>query len=291
MATNQGPELLRRLRLSARMTQEQLANLSGVHVRTVRGLETGRISAPRRATVNFLIRALGLDASAQMRVLESWGLGADGPVGAEVPPIGEATPNDIEQFLAHSWARVMSVQVSETVTVGADRRPRSRQTQEVAVALTDGVTGRHLFYDPEDSAIDMSRFDLTGCVNCQVVRERVTADGSAKLIELSYGRSLRKGETHVVRYSVDLAAALAEESSEAPAEGTEIGGFSRSPAVYVLEVRFDSKAIPRHCSRIFQARPQGAVQRMARLKIDNNYTAHIALINPKPGGHGICWRW
>ncbi|MFE4173064.1 helix-turn-helix domain-containing protein [Streptomyces sp. NPDC056909] len=53
-------DVLRRLRVRARLTQEQLAERSGVSVRTIRGLETGRRSNPRMTTVRELAEALPL---------------------------------------------------------------------------------------------------------------------------------------------------------------------------------------------------------------------------------------
>ncbi|NUP22462.1 MAG: helix-turn-helix domain-containing protein, partial [Streptomyces sp.] len=59
MANEFGDEL-RRLRLKAGMTQEELAERSGVSVRTIRGLETGTRSNPRMSTVEQLADALEL---------------------------------------------------------------------------------------------------------------------------------------------------------------------------------------------------------------------------------------
>jgi transcriptional regulator with XRE-family HTH domain len=55
------PELMRRTRLRAGLTQQQLADLSALSVRAVRDLETGRVRRPRRDTVR-LLAAPGRDA-------------------------------------------------------------------------------------------------------------------------------------------------------------------------------------------------------------------------------------
>lgn len=58
--TDQLGTLLRRLRRQAGLTQEQLAERSGVSVRTIRRLETGKSTDHRLGTVNLLADALDL---------------------------------------------------------------------------------------------------------------------------------------------------------------------------------------------------------------------------------------
>src|SRR3954451_482985 len=55
--------VLRRNRLLAKLTQEELAVRAAVGVRTVRDLERGRASRPQRTTVELLAAALGLAAA------------------------------------------------------------------------------------------------------------------------------------------------------------------------------------------------------------------------------------
>src|SRR3954469_5126472 len=52
--------VLRRHRLRAKLTQEELAARAAIGVRTVRDLERGRASRPQRTTVELLAAALGL---------------------------------------------------------------------------------------------------------------------------------------------------------------------------------------------------------------------------------------
>ena len=55
--------LLREWRQRALLTQEQLAERTGLNVRTVRGLESGSPRRPRTASVRLLAEALGLDTA------------------------------------------------------------------------------------------------------------------------------------------------------------------------------------------------------------------------------------
>jgi len=61
-ATPSFARLLRRLRLRARLTQEELADRSGLSVEAISALERGFRRHPRRATRALLADALGLAA-------------------------------------------------------------------------------------------------------------------------------------------------------------------------------------------------------------------------------------
>ncbi len=58
-------QLLRSLRTKALLSQEQLAQLSSLGVRTIRDLEGGRVSCPRGKSVRLLAAALGLVGEAR----------------------------------------------------------------------------------------------------------------------------------------------------------------------------------------------------------------------------------
>lgn len=59
MSSNTFPQLLRRHRQAARLTQDELAGRARIGVRTLRELERGR-AMPQRATAELLATALGL---------------------------------------------------------------------------------------------------------------------------------------------------------------------------------------------------------------------------------------
>jgi tetratricopeptide (TPR) repeat protein/transcriptional regulator with XRE-family HTH domain len=56
-------ESVRAYRLRLGITQEELADKTGVSVRTIRGIETGRIARPRPGTVRLLANAFGLSGT------------------------------------------------------------------------------------------------------------------------------------------------------------------------------------------------------------------------------------
>jgi transcriptional regulator with XRE-family HTH domain len=286
-----GPALLRALRRRAGLSQERLAEIASVHVRTVRGLETGRIARPRRTTIELLAQALGLDVGGQLGLLAAWGLHEAARPARPAPPSSTTAIDVIEAFLTEGSNSLRTVALSEVVVIGADHRIQRRATSEVAVALVDGVRTRCVFYDPDDESIDIDRFHVGELINCSVVKELRDPGGRGKLFELALERTLSVGQTQVLHYSVDFAAARRRDAAAAPSSHDEIAGFLRSPASYVLEIRFDEHALPQRCWQVFQPRPTGPIQAVGDLQLASTNSVHIALLDPKAGGHGISWSW
>jgi transcriptional regulator with XRE-family HTH domain len=57
--------LVRRARHAALLTQERLAEHSGLSLRTIQEIECGRVSRPHRRSVRLLADALGLHGNAR----------------------------------------------------------------------------------------------------------------------------------------------------------------------------------------------------------------------------------
>jgi transcriptional regulator with XRE-family HTH domain len=92
--------LLRKLRTAARLTQEELAEATGLSPRSISDLERGIATAPRRDTIRMLADGLGLDEPARAE-FEAVGRGRPVPVdaGADGPAAAMRTlPRDIASF-------------------------------------------------------------------------------------------------------------------------------------------------------------------------------------------------
>jgi transcriptional regulator with XRE-family HTH domain len=63
--------VLRRHRMAVRMTQEELADRSGLSVRAIRNLEIGRTGRPQQQSVDLLATALGLDAAERAELVRT----------------------------------------------------------------------------------------------------------------------------------------------------------------------------------------------------------------------------
>jgi transcriptional regulator with XRE-family HTH domain len=73
-------ELLAGFRLSRGMSQDELADRSGLSVRGIRGLERGQVARPRWASVSLLADALAL-SDAERAAFREAAVGMDGRAG------------------------------------------------------------------------------------------------------------------------------------------------------------------------------------------------------------------
>ncbi len=92
--------LLRTLRVQAQLTQEELADASGVSPQTVSDLQRGVATTPQRETIRRLADALGLTGPARAR-FETAALGPAVPAAAGAPGSAAATralPRDVASF-------------------------------------------------------------------------------------------------------------------------------------------------------------------------------------------------
>ncbi|GAA2795144.1 ATP-binding protein [Crossiella cryophila] len=112
---------LRQARTLAGLTQEQLADRSGVGVRTIGGLETGSRGDPRPSTARRLADALGLDPQARGRLLAA----------AVDDPVSLAGRDDLPGDLADFTGR--SAEIDRLLAVGDGRA--------VVIEAIDGMAG------------------------------------------------------------------------------------------------------------------------------------------------------
>lgn len=98
--TSQFGTVVRQLRQRAELTQEELAERSGLGVRTVRGLETGERADPRVGTVRRLADALALDETERLDLFAAAGF--PGSVSAPVPAPPERPTSVVDERLAEA---------------------------------------------------------------------------------------------------------------------------------------------------------------------------------------------
>jgi tetratricopeptide (TPR) repeat protein/transcriptional regulator with XRE-family HTH domain len=113
--------LLRQLRTDARMTQEELAEASGVSLRSLSDLERGRVGIPQRETVRLLADALRLSGPARSDFEEvARGRAATGGVAAATRTL----PRDVASFTGRQRElRELMAAVAGAADAGGAGRP------------------------------------------------------------------------------------------------------------------------------------------------------------------------
>lgn len=106
--------LLRELRVHAQLTQEELAEVSGVRPRTVSDLERGVATTPQRETIRRLADALSLSGKARAQ-FEAIARGREIPAVADGPTAATRTlPRDVASFTGRQQ------ELLELISVAAD---------------------------------------------------------------------------------------------------------------------------------------------------------------------------
>ncbi|MFI2369911.1 helix-turn-helix domain-containing protein [Streptomyces sp. NPDC018833] len=114
--------VLREMRIRAKLTQKELADLAGLSVRAIRDLERGRVSRPRKDTVRLLADAFRLGTDRRNAFMAT----AAGPLVDHAHYVMDALPADdrpldseihtLAELLVLEKRRLMSVQAEQPVS-------------------------------------------------------------------------------------------------------------------------------------------------------------------------------
>ena len=110
---------LRGRRIAAGLTQEDLAERSGVSVRTIADMERGRTRRPYPSSVRALIRALGLPDATGTELVARYRAPADEP--ASVDPAEPAVPRQLPTAVPHFAGRTSELRLLDAVLGDAGR--------------------------------------------------------------------------------------------------------------------------------------------------------------------------
>lgn len=195
-------EVIRQTRTRAALTQEGLAEKSGVDVRTVQRIEAGR-SATRPPTLGWLAAALGTTPAA---LLEEAGRHAEAN--------GEgASPLDDPEFWAKHRRRDECLLVEITDLRGLERALR-RRVQGYVTSRTGPVDEGG--QDPCERQHDQKDFIMSLLMNSPVDASTQSGLGMLRSLERALGavrakgNSVFAGETHYC----DLAVAVVEDDGD-----------------------------------------------------------------------------
>jgi len=128
--------LLRNYRAAANMTQEELAERSGLSVHAIGMLERGIRLAPRASTVDLLAEALKLDASQRQTLVTAARRKHDSPAPAAV------IPPELRAFGSWLIGRERELDAVTAFVESITRGPRALLLEGEAADDGDGIPGR-----------------------------------------------------------------------------------------------------------------------------------------------------
>ncbi|GAA1003445.1 hypothetical protein STXM2123_1193 [Streptomyces sp. F-3] len=171
----------------------------------------------------------------------------------------------------------------ERVRIGARRELAERESQCVVRAHRDGVD-RFLAVHHGDPGCVPGHMTVRALENCRTGRIRRHRGTGVLVAELLFDTRLRAGDTFLFRYRVeDGTAGVARECFRE---------FDSAGGQYVLQVRFDSDALPVRCHRFTQssvAAPRGGRQ---ELPVSARHrSVHLVETRVRSGIVGIGWDW
>ncbi|CAM5651644.1 hypothetical protein GCM10010329_10610 [Streptomyces spiroverticillatus] len=237
--------------------------------------------------VRELEDVLRLPAESLIRLLVAEGA-AEGerPQGRSYRALVEAS-GSVEMLLAELESPVdgglHTVGHHERVRIGPDRELVGRDSQHVVRAHRDGVD-RYLAVHHGDPGCDPSRVAVRAGENCRTGRVRWHRETGLVVAEMLFDARLRAGDTYFFEYGF--------EDGTGGACVEYVRGFSFAGGQYVLQVRFDERALPVRCRRFAQS--SAGAPRAARqdLTLSGRHgTVHFVEQGVRPGILGVDWDW
>jgi hypothetical protein len=172
----------------------------------------------------------------------------------------------------------------DRLEVAADRGERSLSVRQVLLADRDGVDHWVTIYD-----LRKPGFPLPMIVPGQSVRlGQVARDHDAGLIaiELLFDRPLRRGETMIMEFTVINAGPPFPRGTD-----TFERHFRQPIRDYVVEVRFDRRALPTRCQQLMTGQDGTETSERRDLSIDAAGRAHAVRLGVMPGTCRVSWGW
>ncbi|MEU5863695.1 helix-turn-helix transcriptional regulator [Nonomuraea sp. NPDC047529] len=141
--------LLRKLRIRAGLTQQQLADLSTLSVRAIRDLESGRVHRPRLETVRLLADGLALEGGTRSLFIAA---ATEAAAADNADDHNAGADNDAfmpEDDLGATIAHVIENALMSTVPGQVEARPCPPEgaVRQVSMIRLDGGEPRHIFME------------------------------------------------------------------------------------------------------------------------------------------------
>jgi hypothetical protein len=274
-------------RIQARLAEQGL----NVGVTTLSYWQQGRRRPERRDSlraVTALEEILGLPPAALTVLLgppRPRGRGVGLPAGArryaELIDPAAALDRMLADLDSPADGRLHTLSLFEEVEIGPQRDAHRRRCLHVVSAHQE--VDRYVTIYHADPGARADLIELRALANCRVGRVRRDVDTGLVVGELLFDRVLRIGDTVVIEY---------EFVDGSGAECFEYHRGVRFPTrQFVLQVRFDPRALPVRCYRYRQRHIAGPESSREELTLSGYHTVHFVEPDAQPGVTGIRWDW
>lgn len=282
MGAREGARALQQARLTAGLTQEQLAERAGVSERTIRTLESGRAVRPHRETLMGLGTALRLSDGDLDVFIAAWRQTS----GILTDLFDDAGPRrSLHEIVAAQRGRLREFAWIIDLDVGPDRRPRRVRHKRLFEAT--GEIAEFLFAQADPAGGRQLDVPTTECVNCEPVGRRYFADAGVQAFVVSLGRTYTAGEQINIEYTV----VYGPVDPATPTKDELLAAVPVPPAPVALSVRFDPTLWPRRVSWVHQPTFDGATAAGHDLVLSPFGVAHVTATPVSGGVCGIRWEW
>jgi transcriptional regulator with XRE-family HTH domain len=278
-----GSRTLLECRAARGLTQEALAHLAKVAVRTVRGIETGRIQSPRADTLARLATALNLSAGQREQFLASWGRQRPAPFRRDI--WGEG---DLAERIYRQHRSMKHLYIGCAVTVGPTGKVEYRDNLDVILATWRRIDRKYVVLVPSEG-YDQWKVDFENLDGCHIGSSRAAVT-NARVVELVLDSPLEAGDTCVLSDRMRYTRANHADRRADPSEVAAVGLASPTDLL-VLQVQFAPTRQPRLCEQIFWRRTDSEPEPVAELNLSPSAQVHVAIPSPQAGLHGIRWTW
>lgn len=260
----------------------------------MRNLEAGSSDRPRRSTLDQVARGLRLNVERREEFLAAWDI-VDSLTRTSISEI-LAGAAGVDQVIETMARRGTHVTLLERCAVGPDRLRRWFEVTDAYQALVDGVDRVLMILGP-NPYLYLDRLTVSELDGCRIDGQRIIGDPSVAAFDIGFGRTLRRGETHIFGYRINYAHAwrptVHDADADTRAEWTaqHLRGLRRSAAALTIQIQFDPAALPRGVRQVYRTSGDGLQRDIAELRLDAAGCANVAIVDPQPGVHGVVWDW
>ena len=294
MGTRLGATHLTRLRRAAGLTQEQLAEASGVSVRTLRSLESGSGGQPRRPTLERVAEALGLTGREVPDMVAIFA--HDGHHSTEMTTFWpsfasveeqEGDAPDVEDMLARMRRQRIVAQSVRWLCSPQAQYERFSVTATVQ-ALEPGPGQRYLVQQYDPGRIDPRLISVVQTENCRLGATHSYPTANAKAFELSLEQVLEKDEYCTYGYAADFTRAVQPGVSSEP----EYYMLAYAPGCLAsIQVQFTAPAVPTRVRHVWRETGDAEPEHIADVPLNAFNTAQIVVESARRGFVGLVWEW